>query len=228
LLRSSRSRLTRHQIPRFPGETLFDRLARTVCEAECLPRKELYEAWEVAKRVRRRFRGGTVVDIAGGHGLVAFSMLLLDNSSPNAVVVDRRRPASFDRLEAALTEAWPRLAGRITYEEMNLEEYEAPKDALLLGVHACGPLTDRVIDMAIQGRTRVAVLPCCHSLDRCDTGALEGWLTGPVAIDATRVARLRAEGFRVRTGTIPADITPENRLLIAEPEKQPHGSTAAG
>ena len=65
---SSRSRLTRRDLPRFTGETLFDRVARVVCEAECLPRKELYEAWEVARRVRRRMRGGRVVDLACGHG----------------------------------------------------------------------------------------------------------------------------------------------------------------
>ncbi len=42
--RSSRNRLTERLLPQFPGETLFDRLARTVCRAGCLPRKELYEA----------------------------------------------------------------------------------------------------------------------------------------------------------------------------------------
>ena len=40
------------------GGSLFDRLGRAVCEAGCLPRKELYEAWEVARRVRRWCRGG--------------------------------------------------------------------------------------------------------------------------------------------------------------------------
>ena len=52
-LPSSRARLTRYDRARFSGETLFDRLGRAVCEAGCLPRKELYEAWEVGKRVRR-------------------------------------------------------------------------------------------------------------------------------------------------------------------------------
>jgi hypothetical protein len=36
-------------------------------------------------------------------------------------------------------------------------------------------------------------------------------------MDATRAARLRAHGYRVYTQTIPADITPKNRLLLAEP-----------
>src|SRR5690349_116094 len=59
-----KDRLTPFDLPRFPSESLFDRLARVVCRAGCLPRKELYEAWEVARRVHRRFRGGRVVDLA--------------------------------------------------------------------------------------------------------------------------------------------------------------------
>src|SRR3954467_9301911 len=89
----SKGRLTPHDLPRFAGRTLFDRIARAVCQAGCLPRKELYEAWEVARRSRRLFRGGRVVDLAGGHGLLARVMLILDDSSPNAIVVDKVPPA---------------------------------------------------------------------------------------------------------------------------------------
>jgi len=38
-----------------------------------------------------------------------------------------------------------------------------------------------------------------------------------MAIDATRVQRLRQQGYQVHTQLIPAEITPKNRLLIAEP-----------
>lgn len=215
--RHSRARLTERHIELFDADTLFGRLARAVCAANCLPRKELFEAWETAKRVRRRLRGGTVVDVAGGHGLVAFAMLLLDNSSPRALVVDKRQPESFARLERVLVERWPRLTGRVTYVEARLRDVDLPEDALLIGVHACGPLTDRVLDAALAGRHRVAVLPCCHSVERCDTGKLDGWLPPALAIDATRAARLRGAGWAVHTATIPADITPENRLLIGVP-----------
>ena len=110
---SSRARLTSHDLGRFPGDTLFDRLGRAVCRAGCLPRKELYEAWEVARRVRRLFRGGRVVDLGGGHGLLAQAMLLLDDSSPDALVVDAALPPSSAKVHDALVEAWPRLAGRV-------------------------------------------------------------------------------------------------------------------
>jgi hypothetical protein len=38
-----------------------------------------------------------------------------------------------------------------------------------------------------------------------------------LAIDVTRAARLRAAGYVVHTQTIPAAITPKNRLLLGEP-----------
>src|SRR5688572_19221822 len=87
---SAKDRLSRHDLGRFPTDSLFDRLARAVCHAGCLPRKELYEAWEMARRVRRVFRGGRIVDLAGGHGLLAHVLLILDNSSLNALIADTK------------------------------------------------------------------------------------------------------------------------------------------
>src|SRR5437867_11899007 len=104
---SSRGRLTDRDVGRFPGDTLFHRLARACCHAGCLPRKELYEAWEVARRVRRLFRGGRVVDLGGGHGLLAPAMLLPDDTSPRALVLDKAIPASSATLHTTLAEAWP-------------------------------------------------------------------------------------------------------------------------
>src|SRR5207253_2283078 len=106
----SRGRLTDHDRDRFAGRTLFDRIGRAVCGAGCLPRKELYEAWEVARRARRLFRGGRVVDLGGGHGLLAHVMLILDATSSEAVVVDKAHPPCGAAVASALVAAWPRLA----------------------------------------------------------------------------------------------------------------------
>jgi hypothetical protein len=215
--RSSRNRLTAKLLPQFAGDTLFDAIARAVCRAGCLPRKELYEAWETARRVRRRFRGGRIVDLACGHALLAQILLLLDDSSPEALAVDQRLPKSAVALEASLREAWPRLQGRIALLEMDLRDVPLQRDDLVVSVHACGGLTDLVLERAMAAGARVAVLPCCHDLREADLGGLEGWLEGPLAMDAARVARLRRQGYRVFTQLIPGDITPKNRLLLAEP-----------
>lgn len=214
---ASRNRLTERQLDRFPGATLFARLARAVCQAGCLPRKELYETWEVARRVRRRFRGGRIVDLACGHGLLASSLLLLDDSSPLALGIDRTLPESAAKLQTVLEANWPRLAGRVALHSGELEAVKLTATDLVVSVHACGGLTDRVIELAIAARARLAVLPCCHDLQSGDCGDLRGWLDGPLAMDVTRAVRLQAAGYRVLTQTIPPEITPKNRLLLAEP-----------
>lgn len=215
--RSSKNRLTEKLISRFDGETLFDAIARATCRAGCLPRKELYEAWEVARRVRRRFRGRRIVDLACGHGLLAQILLLLDDSSCEALAVDQSVPKSAAALQAALCEAWPRLQGRIRFLETDLRDVPLHGGDLVVSAHACGGLTDLVLDRAVEAGACVAVLPCCHALEAADLGGLEGWMDGPLAMDATRVARLRSRGYRVFTQTIPKEITPKNRLLMAEP-----------
>ncbi len=213
---ASKARLTDRDLNRFPGSTLFHRLARAVCHAGCLPRKELYEAWEVARRVRRLFRGGRVVDLGGGHGLLAHAMLLLDDTSLRALVVDRAVPASSAKLHAALVEEWPRLSGRVVFLSRDIDGVELAAGDVVVSSHACGGLTDRVLDRAASARARVALLPCCHDLVTCDTGDLGGWLDGPVAIDAVRALRLRDRGYKIWTQSIPSDITPKNRLLLGE------------
>ena len=214
---SSKARLTDRDLERFSAASLFDRIARAVCHAGCLPRKELFEAWEMARRVRRVFRGGRIVDLAAGHGLLAHVLLILDDSSLQALCVDATLPPSSVKLHEALVEAWPRLAGRIVFEESPLESVALSSDDLVVSAHACGALTDLVLNRASAARARVAVLPCCHDLAINDAGSLSGWVDGPLAVDVMRAVRLEQRGYRVRTQTIPALITLKNRLLLGEP-----------
>lgn len=215
--RSSKSRLTPHDLDRFPDETLLHRVARVVCRARCLPRKELFEAWEVARRVRRRFRGGRVVELCAGHGLLGQLMLLLDDSSQGVLIVDRSLPPSASTLHDALAGTWPRLRERCTFRQAAIDDVVLEPEDVVVSVHACGGLTDRVIARALAARARLAVMPCCHDLDRADTADLTGWLDGPVAVDVARALTLRASGWQVWTQRIPDAITPQNRLLMAAP-----------
>lgn len=215
--RGSKARLTPRDLERFAGATLFDRIGRAVCRAGCLPRKELYEAWEVARRVRRVFRGGHIVDLAAGHGLLAHLLLLLDDSSPSALAVDPALPASAAKLHEALIEEWPRLDGRVAFDRRAIRDVSLAQDDLVVSVHACGALTDDVIAHAAAAGSRVALLPCCHPVTATGPRALDGWLDGALAIDVLRAVRLEQHGYRVRAQRIPDDITPQNRLLIGEP-----------
>jgi methyltransferase family protein len=214
---SSRGRLTDRDLNRFPDDTLFHRIARTVCHAGCLPRKELYEAWEVARRVRRVFRGGRIVDLCAAHGLLGHVLLLLDDTSPAAVIVDKNLAPSSEKIHRALVEAWPRLAGRVMFVTEAIERVELGPDDIAASIHACGALTDRILDLASAARARVAVLPCCRDDQTCNPGDLGGWMNESLAIDVMRAMRLREAGYRIWTQRIPETITPENRLLLGAP-----------
>ena len=215
---SSRGRLTDRDLDRFAGDNLFDRIARAVCHAGCLPRKELYEAWETARRARRLFRGGRVVDLGGGHGLLAQMMLLLDDTSPGAVVVDKVLPPSSAALHEVLVASWPRLSGRVAFVADGLQDAAILPTDIVVSSHACGTLTDVVLERAAAARARVAVLPCCHDFTACDSGGLTPWVPPDLAIDVMRALRLRGQGYRIWMQRIPAGITPKNRLLLGAPE----------
>ena len=214
---SSRARLTHHDLDRFPGNTLFDRLGRVICQVGCVPRKELFEAWEVARRTRRLFRGGRVVDLGAGHGLLAQIMLILDNTSPYALAIDKALPSSTARVHDALVAAWPRLAGRVSFLATAMDSVEIRPGDVVVSSHACGALTDVVLDRAVSAGARVAVLPCCHDRAANDAGPLLGWMDASLAIDIRRAQRLEQRGYRVWAQAIPPEVTPKNRLLLASP-----------
>ena len=171
----------------------------------------------MARRVRRVFRGGRIVDLAAGHGLLGHILLILDNSSPHALIVEPTRPPSSARLHDVLVDEWPRLARRIVFDDGPLESVALSEDDLVVSAHACGALADLVLERASAARAPVAVLPCCHDLTINDAGSLTGWVDGPLAVDVMRAMRLEQQGYRVRTQMIPPEITPKNRLLLGEP-----------
>lgn len=148
-------------------------------------------------------------------------MLILDDTSPCALAVDAVVPPSATTLHEALVERWPRLAGRVTFVASPVDAIEILPGDLVVSVHACGGLTDVVLQLAMAARARVAVLPCCHDVCVCDAGGLSGWMDEALAIDVVRARRLASQGYHVWTQRIPKDITPKNRLLIGAPCETP-------
>jgi hypothetical protein len=214
--KSSKNRLSPCQEALFTGDSLFNKIARAVCRAGTLPRKELHEAWEMAKRVRRRYRGGRIVDLACGHGLLAHLMLILDDSSATALAVDSKIPQNAEKLSRTLIASWPRLENRIIYRQIPFQKITILPDDIVVSAHACGSLTDLIINKAVEKHARIAVLPCCHNLKESPTDNLEGWMDKTLAVDTIRAMRLKSMGYRIVTQKIPPEITPKNRLLMGE------------
>ncbi|MCP4672098.1 MAG: methyltransferase domain-containing protein, partial [Desulfobacula sp.] len=101
-------------------------------------------------------------------------------------------------------------------KEMDILEITVLPDDIVVSAHACGSLTDLIIDKAIEPHARVAVLPCCHNVKVSFSAGLEGWMDKTLAVDTARAVKLRSNGYKIVTQTIPESITPKNRLLMGE------------
>jgi hypothetical protein len=127
-------------------------------------------------------------------------------------------PASAARLHASLVAAWPRLRDRVAFVAADLDRVAVERGDLIVSCHACGGLTDRVLELALRARARVAVLPCCHDIgDSPDRFA--GWMDPALAMDVERAHGLARAEYAVWTQVIPRDITPKNRLLLGAPRR---------
>ena len=172
----------------------------------------------MAHRVRRLFRGGRVVDMAGGHGLLAHVMLLADRSSPGALVVDSVLPVSSRRN--------PRCAGSVLAGAGGARRLRRGRDRRRRSSgQRCDHLVPRLRDShrpgaaARRGRARPG-WRCCRAVTTSTPvtrGGLTGWVDGPAAVDIVRAVRLSEQGYRAWTKAIPADITRQNRLLLGAP-----------
>ena len=155
-----------------------------------------------------------MLDLACGHGLLAHIMLILDDSSNIAMAVDNAIPQNAEKLSRELMASWPRLTNRVVYEQRSVQDVAVAAGDIVVSAHACGALTDLIIDKAVEKHARVAVLPCCHDVEASSTGGLQGWMDKPLAVDTMRAQKLCSAGYGIVTQKIPGDITPKNRLLM--------------
>ena len=197
---------------------LLAEVGRAVCTAEVLPRKELYEAWEVATRIDAAFPTATrIADLAAGHGLLAWLLLLLAREGGRrrtGVCVDVRMPVSAETLGDAITRRFPDVASDFHYVEGGIEAIEPSPSVLLTAIHACGPLSDDVLHAALGSGAAVALLPCCHSLRKqrltADSGPAYEALAASAAergmssaLDEARIAKMVAYGSETWRASYP-------------------------
>ena len=232
LRKSSRSKLKPSDLKHLKHyPPLFQQTASALAHSRVLPRKELFETWETALRVDRKFyTSNHFTDLAAGHGLLGFLLVLLARQRGqlrSVVCVDIRRPASAMTIRDSLLDRWAAIRDQWHYVEGSIAAVTAsPGSTVFVSIHACGPLSDAVIQRAVACRCPVAVMPCCHSLRKQPLLNLKG-LTRSImenvandvgktaTIDATRAAALRSLGFNVTRQSICRRITPYNGLIMA-------------
>ena len=214
------------------GTDLKARLGRSLARRRAVDRKEFFETWEFfarARTVRTSPGNGTLVDVAGGHGLLAALFAVFEPKRFSRVVVaDTRRPRAFDAVLDSMAEVAPWAVDTLEYIDgpaADIRDTGAgllPAGCAVACVHGCGSLTDAVIEAAAHAEAAsVAVMPCCYGgLARDSPRALRRSLGVALAADIERTTTLEALGYRVDWRALPQAITPLNRVLLAKRAKR--------
>ena len=220
----SRSSVTIPMVERvFNSDSLQDRYVRELALQKTLSVKEVLESFEFFARVRKHVRATCLTDLCCGHGLTGILFALFERVVERVVLIDHEQPRSHAKAIAAAVRVGPWVADKVEYRTARIKEvrrYLEPQSSVI-AVHACGVLTDRCLDCAIEIAGAVALMPCCY-LDRAcrAPAALQSELGTRLAFDIDRTYRLEAAGYRVRWDAIPEEITPMNRVLIGTRRKE--------
>ena len=144
----------------FQGDSLMNRFARALAAKKAIDRKEFFEACEFFARVRSKLHAddgvGTLIDCAGGHGLVGtLAAIFMFRQFDCVIVRDPKKPNAFDAVLEAAVEVAPWVEGRIMFDQSKIGPAHAPlpQGCAVVGVHGCRDLTDKIIAAAAaQGR----------------------------------------------------------------------------
>ena len=201
---------------RFGSDSLPDRLVRAITDDRVIPIKEVLECFEFVARIRKDLRSQHMADLCCGHGLVGILLALFERKVQTVMLVDRKEPPSFKKLLACLLPIAPWIAEKVTFQQSRLDHMDKlPMGTSIVSAHACGLLTDQCIQLAIERQGNIAVLPCCYPKRSCPAPtALQREFGQERAFDIDRTYRLEYAGYTVRWTTIPAEITPMNRILM--------------
>ena len=170
---------------------LFDQFAQAVCYAGVVARKEIFETWASALYIHSSFFGNEatmidrdiprinrVADVAAGHGLLAWALLLLDDEHRRrcgnddehshrapltAFCLDVKMPQSAEIVHSSMLRRWAHLDSQFHYVEGRLEQLAPHPSCLLASVHGCGILSDILVSAAAEHGVPMAIVPCCHS-----------------------------------------------------------------
>ena len=170
---------------------------------------------------------------------VCIDIAMAKSSETAAGIFFKEYPQFCDDRSSSSETSSPQGKGHLRwdYVEGPVENIVPHESCLLVGIHACGRLSDTVINLAICSNAPLALVPCCHSKKILTPEQAEGFkalmASAPASnktsnapipsytladfTDSIRKQRLVDAGYKVLEMWIPEEFTPKNRILLAVP-----------
>lgn len=165
----------------------------------------------------RNLNKRVLVDFCAGDGK-AGAEFDEDKNIEKIIFVDIKEPNKFKKNTSGLKTPFESYYGGI-------ENFNLPKSALVIAVHSCGILTDKILEKAVLFYCPVAVMPCCYnqnmkkySLQRSPDGRKLIYESEKDYYDAFRLEFLKENNYNAVIKTIDKKITPMNNIIIGIPK----------
>ena len=181
-------------------------------------RKEFYETAFVIDRLQDELsRVPALWELGAGHGMLGLFSSVMYPRLSRATLIDQHKPSSYERIREHLAVRFPYVKVRTRFIEGKIQDaVDIPPGALVVGVHACGALTDRVVETAAAAGADFAVVPCCEAKRLLPLEVRRETPPGcvPQAVAEMRLARWRGMGYAVEERALPEAVTGRGRIFI--------------
>jgi hypothetical protein len=172
-----------------------------------------------------------VHDLCSGHGLTGMLFAACNppskDMSVSVILVDVAKPPAHQILYNLISDVcpWVKEDSLIEFQTRSLEtvgqeNIQVDKsNNIVLSIHACGSLTDLALEKACHKLNAcvLAVMPCCYTgTDKGMPYGMKRALGVAWCADIRRSILLQENGYHTDFSTIPSEITPLNRIIVAE------------
>lgn len=164
-----------------------------------------------------------IIDLCSGNGLGAFTFLF-NKIGREALLIDKTIPKRFNKLSDLFK------SGSFNYKKQDIlsEEVKLPEGAkadntLIISVHPCAELTDKVIEIGLNKKIPFAILTCCHrsekpayKLSNPPDSRLQLYDSPGDYFDEVRAQYIRERGWRCSLLKIDKRITEKNKVIVGK------------
>ena len=184
--------------------------------------KEFYETYDTYRKsipfILKKLnisRFHTVYDICASHGF-NIVYILARNKAKYGTAIDIKPSKASQRLWSY----YPRLSARMNYTQENIyeTEYNLEDNSLVLAIHPCRNLCNRVVDISVENNLPVVISPCCVGKIDPFFQLFEN-ITHYDKWCLTVGQKLQKAGYDLTTRKIRASATPVNTVIIGIPPK---------